>query len=76
MVTADTGTEAAIRAMNEANLSHCLTRPWDPDKLIEVTKTLVTRYILRKQLDPKPYLQVMDPLLMADAIRHGLMGDQ
>lgn len=68
--------EESMRAVNDANLAYYLPKPWKPVKLVLVAKSQVTRYILRKQIDPRPYLQVLDPIIMAEAIRQGLLGDR
>ncbi len=76
LVTGQAGLDATIQAVNEAELSHYVAKPWDPEKLIAAAKLLLTEYILETGLDPKPYMEVLDGARLLKAIHEkGLISD-
>lgn len=75
LVTAHAGLEDTIEAVNRADLAHYIAKPWSKEDLQKVARRELTTYILERKIDPKPYMGKLDPMQMAEAIRHGLMGD-
>lgn len=76
LVTAHAGMDETVNAVNEAGLNYYISKPWEKEKLVQIAKTQMTEYILEAELDPRPYMQAMDPMLLSEAIRHGLLGDR
>jgi len=76
LVTGQAGLDATIEAVNHAELSYYIAKPWDPEKLIATAKRLLTDYILETGIDPKPYLGVLDGERLFKAIHEqGLISD-
>lgn len=76
LVTAHAGMEETIHAVNEAGLNYYIAKPWEKEKLLAVAKNQMTQYILHTGIDPRPFMTVMDPMLLGNAIRQGLLGDR
>ena len=61
LFTGQAGHEETIQAINEAGIHHYLSKPWDPKRLQETTKQLLTDYVIRQKMQPLPYMQILDP---------------
>lgn len=76
LVTGQAGLDATIQAVNHAELSYYIAKPWDPKKLIATAKRLLTEYIIEEGIDPKPYMNVLDRETLLKAIHDkGLLSD-
>ncbi|TVP78953.1 MAG: response regulator [Puniceicoccaceae bacterium] len=76
LVTGQAGLDATIEAVNQAELSYYIAKPWDPVKLIATSKRLLTDYILEVGIDPTPYMDVLDRERLFHAIHEkGLISD-
>lgn len=76
LVTGQAGLDATIEAVNRAELSFYIAKPWDPEKLVTTAKRLLTDYILETGVDPKPYLGVLHGERLFKAIHEkGLISD-
>jgi len=71
LLTGQAGLEATVEAVNQAQLSHYVAKPWTRNGLLSVAKRLLTRYILDTKKDPTPYLRYLDPIELAEATRRG-----
>ena len=69
LVTGQADQDDTIRAVNEAGLDHYIAKPWDPSKLREVVRDQLTEYVLASEVDPLPYLPVLDAVRVMEAIR-------
>lgn len=58
-----------VRALNEANLDHHIAKPWDVDELHQVVRTMLTDYVGDMDIDPLPYLDVLDATRAMDLVR-------
>lgn len=76
LVTAHAGMEDTIQAVNQAGLNYYISKPWNPDELLDVARKQLSEYILEQEIDPRPYLNMMDSRLLAEAVRQGLFGDR
>lgn len=74
LVTGQADQQDTIRAVNEAGLDHYVTKPWDPDALQELVRTQLTDFVLAEDLDPLPYLRVLDAARVMPAL--GQRGDR
>ena len=69
LLTAQAGLQATIEAVNRAELSHYLAKPWSRDELVEVTRRLLTDYVLETQTNLYPYLGVLEADRLTERIR-------
>jgi two-component system, OmpR family, phosphate regulon response regulator PhoB len=60
LVTGQADQEDTIRAINEAGLDHYIQKPWDTAKLVAVVRDELTDFVLGHDIDPMPYLSVLD----------------
>lgn len=49
-----------IEAVNAARIDHYFEKPWDPDELLQISRRLVTEFVLAQRLDYEPYAGVLD----------------
>ncbi len=76
LVTAQAGLEDTVRALNEAGLDHYIAKPWNPKELHEVARKLLTDYVLTENLDPMPWLAVLEVERVGEALsRHNRYSD-
>ncbi len=76
LLTAQAGHDDTIRALNQGGLDHYIAKPWQPDALRAVIRDQLTSYVIDRQLDPLPYLAVLDTARLAEALRHRNPGDR
>lgn len=69
LVTGQADQDDTIRALNEAGLDHYIAKPWDPVKLQEVVRKQLTDFVLEAEINPLPYLPVLDGVRVMEAIR-------
>jgi two-component system chemotaxis response regulator CheY len=74
LVTGQADQQDTIRAVNEAGLDHYVTKPWDPDALQALVRSQLTDFVLAEELDPLPYLRVLDAARVMPAL--GQRGDR
>ena len=60
LLTGQAGHQDTIRAINEARLDHYFAKPWDPDELVAVSRSLLTDVVLEAGLDPLAYVKELD----------------
>lgn len=75
LLTGQAGLEATVKAVNEADLSHYIAKPWEPDELVNVAKEQMTRYVMERDLNPYPYLKYLDTELLGDQLRRHAASD-
>ncbi|QBG46473.1 response regulator [Verrucomicrobia bacterium S94] len=72
LITGQAGLEDTVRAVNEANLHHYISKPWNPEKLTEVVKKQLTDYVIENAEDLKPYVACLDGArLMTEIAKFG-----
>jgi len=69
LLTGQAGLEATIQAVNRANLDHYIAKPWNDQELVDVSRRLLTDYLLSSNEDPVPFLGVLDSVRIAEAMR-------
>ena len=69
LVTGQAQLHDTVRAVNEANLDHYIAKPWDVDELHQVVRTMLTDYVEDMDIDPLPYLDVLDAARAMDFVR-------
>ena len=69
LVTGQAQLHDTVRAVNEANLDHYIAKPWDVDELHQVVRTMLTDYVEDMDIDPLPYLDVLDATRAMELVR-------
>jgi two-component system chemotaxis response regulator CheY len=62
-----------IVAINSAQIDHFLEKPYQPENLINMVKSLTTTFILEKGFDYKPFAAILDQTVLLAKMR--LAGD-
>lgn len=60
LLTGQAGHEDTIRAINQADLDHYISKPWTEEQLHSVVREQLTEYVLRNVEDVLPYVAVLD----------------
>jgi len=76
LLTGQAGLEATVKAVNEAELSHYIAKPWENREVLQVAKDQLTHYIRERDLNPMPYLQHLNPELLGDHLRKHASADR
>ena len=72
LLTGQAGHQDTIRAINDADLDHYFSKPWDPNELAAVAVRLLTDFVIDVGIDPLRYVRELDgPRLMAAFAKHG-----
>jgi CheY-like chemotaxis protein len=72
LLTGQAGHQDTIRAINDADLDHYFSKPWDPNELVAVAVRLLTDFVIDVGIDPLRYVRELDgPRLMEAFARHG-----
>lgn len=61
LVTGQADLADTVRAVNEAGLDQYVAKPWKPEELQDVVRTMLTDYVELAGIDPVPYLAALDP---------------
>jgi len=77
LVTGQAGLDATVKAVNQCNLNHYIAKPWNGKELIDVTKKQLTDYIIDNNIDPRPYMSVLETSRLSEQIyKLGLWNDE
>ena len=60
---------AGTGAVNQAGLDYYIGKPWDPDELRAAVRDQLTEYVLESDVNPLPYVSVLDGVRVMEAIR-------
>lgn len=69
LVTGQADQQDMIRAVNQAGLDHYVTKPWDADDLRALVRDELTTFVLEQEVDPLPFLAVLDAGRIMPALR-------
>lgn len=76
LLTGQAGLEATISAINNAGLDYYVSKPWSREGLLAVAERLLTDFVIEKNLDPLPFMSVLDATRLAEhAYKRGLITD-
>lgn len=73
LLTGQAGLTDTIEAINKAKITHFISKPWDKENLLSVVKRELSNFILNSEMDPLPYLSIMEPDHINKAAQNGLM---
>lgn len=69
LLTGQADHQDTIKAINEADLSYYLAKPWDPAELVRVARSELTTYVEQADLDPLPHLGALDQVRAMGLVR-------
>lgn len=58
-----------ITAINKAHINNYIEKPWQQEDLKQKIRIHLTRYILDKGMDYKPYVEYLDPETLLEELR-------
>ena len=70
LFTGQAGLEATVAAVNRARLDYYIAKPWKKEDVVECAREQLTRFVLDQELNPLPYMSILDATALADAIAH------
>ena len=68
LLTGQAGHEDTIRAINQADLDHYISKPWTEEKLHSVVREQLTEYVLRNVEDVLPYVAMLDAARLLERV--------
>ncbi len=71
LITGQAGLDETVKAVNEADLKHYIAKPWEKEELVEITRRLLTDYVIENVKDPLPYMKILDSEKIAESLRTG-----
>jgi CheY-like chemotaxis protein len=69
LLTGQAGLLETVKAVNQGHLDYYLAKPWTPEVLQQAVRLLLTSYIREQNLNPMPYMGVLDPAQLAEMLR-------
>ena len=75
LLTGQASLTDTIRAVTDAGLDQYVAKPWKAPELQEVVRSLLTDYIELAEIEPMPYLGVLDPQRAMQIARHHSVAD-
>ena len=73
LLTGQAGHEDTIRAINQADLDHYISKPWTEEGLHSVVRDQLTEYVLHNVENVLPYVAILDgPRLLERVARDAL----
>jgi response regulator RpfG family c-di-GMP phosphodiesterase len=69
LVTGQASHQDTIKAVNSAGLHHYIAKPWQKEELLSIVKEQLSLYIINRQLDPMPYLSILQSEQLMEYIR-------
>ena len=61
--------EDTIVAINRAHIDRYMEKPWEPGKLVDTIKVLLTEYVLQTGVDYEPIMDVLDQPALYEGLR-------
>jgi len=68
LVTGQADQSDTIRAVNHAGLDYYIGKPWDPEELRNTVRDQLTEYVLEADIDPLPYVTVLDGVRVMEGV--------
>lgn len=69
LVTGQADQSDTIRAVNDANLDHYFSKPWDPAELLRVVRCQLTDFVVEQGLDPLAHMRALDSGRVMEMLR-------
>ncbi|MFC7336644.1 response regulator [Haloferula chungangensis] len=71
LVTGQADQQDTIRAINTGGLDHYIAKPWQAEELQSIVREQLTGYLLDHDIDPIPYLSILDDPRLFERIAKG-----
>jgi two-component system phosphate regulon response regulator PhoB len=71
LVTGQADQQDTIRAINDGGLDRYIAKPWSADALQSVVREQLTEYLLDRDIDPMPFLSLLDDPRLLERIGRG-----
>ena len=71
LVTGQADQQDTIRAINTGGLDYYIAKPWQAEALQTIVRDQLTGYILDQDIDPIPFLSILDDPLLLERIAKG-----
>ena len=71
LVTGQADHQDTIRAINAGGIHHYLPKPWRPRQLESIVRDQLTEFVLDSDVDPLPYVAVLDGPRLMEKIGRG-----
>lgn len=71
LVTGQADQQDTIRALNAGGLDHYIAKPWQAEALQKIVKEQLTEFILDQDIDPIPFLSLLDDPRLFERIAKG-----
>lgn len=71
LVTGQADQQDTIRAINTGGLDHYIAKPWQSETLRTIVREQLTEFILDQDIDPIPYISMLDDPRLFDRIAKG-----
>jgi two-component system chemotaxis response regulator CheY len=71
LVTGQADQQDTIRAINTGGLDHYIAKPWQAEALQAIVREQLTGFILDQDIDPIPFLSVLDDSRLFERIAKG-----
>ena len=75
LLTAQAGQDDTIRAVNQGGLDYFIAKPWQPDALCKIIRDQLTTFVIDRELNPLPYLAILDTARLAEYLQRRNPGD-
>lgn len=75
LITGQADLRDTVRAVNEAGLDHYIAKPWQIEQLHQVVREQLTNYVESNQINPLPYMSVLDGARAMELIRTSSWAD-
>lgn len=69
LVTGQASHHDTIKAVNDAGLDHYISKPWTKEELIQTVQHQLSKYIIKCQMDPLPYMSMLPSEELIEYIR-------
>ncbi len=70
LVTGQAGIEETAKALNNADLDHCIAKPWTRDALHAVVRKSLTDYVIDEMDDLLPYVRLLGGPRLLEALKN------
>ncbi len=72
LVTGQADHNDTIKAINAGGLHHYLPKPWKPEELVAIVREQLTDFVIQSaDIDPIPYVGILDGARLMAKIAHG-----
>jgi response regulator RpfG family c-di-GMP phosphodiesterase len=75
LLTGQASHEDTINAINNANISHYFSKPWDTQSLQDNVRNVLTDYVIDTQDNLLPFMASLDAVKIGEALRNRSLTD-